>query len=131
MKALEIFYLLIIFNFFMFVFGTIMPDSIVYGGSINLTVLSVSLLAVVGGLGVAYAATYVVGSDKAPMSVLYSVFAVLFQGALVGSFFTFWNTVIHYMPILTIFYVLFLFLIESIFVIGMIQMSTGGWEGFK
>lgn len=143
MKALEIFYLLLIFNVLMAIIGGIIPKSQLKGNDQGfepkgtgftglLDFFTVAMSIVIPGLVAAYIATNVpsVGTSTSPLWVVYT-FAGAFQLVYVASWFTFWNPIVSLVPSIAVFGVLFTFLVESIFVLGMIQMTTGGFEAFK
>lgn len=141
---LEIFYLMIIFNVFMSVFGGITlqngqrlqthtPGDEFGGagqflvGPVSLTTVFIGVLAL---LGTAYYSTIVSGNAKTPLGVVYT-FAGTFQIAYFSCWITFWAPLVSSTPFIGIFYALFTFLVQSIFAIGFIQMTTGGWGLYK
>ena len=157
MKMIEIFYLMLIFNVIMFTLGGItMSNGVKLGGAApdearlgseqgfydtssssgefiaGIAGLTVIMTAVIGSLIIAYGITAIpgVGTAKTPMVVIYT-FAIAFQAAYMASWWTFWRPLSLLSPVIAGFEVLFSFLVESIFVIGFIQMSTGGWTGYK
>ena len=153
MKMIEIFYLMIIFNIFMFIFGTLsMPngqplnpgmagseegfgstDIKINGKNVmGLDDLLGAMLLILGLLAIAYGATMIpgVGTAKTPMAIVYS-FAIGFQLVYAASWATFWGQIYQKAPAIGVFALLFTFLVESIFVIGFLQMTTGGWGLFK
>lgn len=146
MKMLEIFYLMIIFNVFMFIFGSFTMSN---GEPLNpglkgaehgtsdaladISAFTALLGLVLGGLGAAYAYTAIpgVGTAKTPLAYVYITFGSLFQVVYMAAFATFWYPLVVRVPMLSVFSILFTFLVESIFVIGFIQMTTGGWGLYK
>lgn len=133
MKWLEIFYLMIFFNAIMAIFSAIGLHTPMTGGSVASDVSTVVAIfgVIVAGLGTAYGVTAIRGTEKTPMAYVYGVYGIAFQGAYIASYFTLWNPLVILIPQLSLFSILITFVVESIFVNGMIQMTTGGWEGFK
>jgi hypothetical protein len=154
---LEIFYLLIIFNVIMFIIGGItLPNGNKIGGNLpedvrqgdaegfystydennvfiaGIAGLTTIMTAVIASLVIAYGLTMLPtqGNARTPMVVIYG-FAIAFQAAYMAAWWTFWNPLSTLSPVIAGFQVLFAFLVESIFAIGMIQMSTGGWGLYK
>ena len=146
MKLIEIFYLMLIFNVFMFIFGTITlgnGEKLNVGtpGDSGTTVFAFMITAFgifMGGIVSIYYATSVLGNSRTPMAAVYT-FGAVFQIIYMGCFVSFWNPLIAAVGgdqsvagiVLTLFYALFAFLVESIFVMGFIQMTTGGWGLYK
>lgn len=141
---LEIFYKLIIFNTIMFVFGTVlhlttnMTGEPGNTGVVNLVAFGVILLIIIGALGIAYLASYLPvfgGTATSPLNVVYVLFGGAFQTIYIASWLSFWNQLITFARgydwVLAAFGILFTFMVESVFVIGFIQMTTGGWEAYK
>lgn len=155
MKLIEIFYLLVIFNVFMAVFAHIPmsngqnlmtpspgAESGFYGtdnpetGESIVTLADFILLmtALISSLIVLYTATTIVGNSRTPMASIYA-FALVFQVVYVAAWFTFWNPLIELTPdsmswITTTIGLLFTFIVESVYVLGFIQMTTGGWKTY-
>jgi hypothetical protein len=137
---------MLIFNVFMFIFGglTLSNGSRLltgFAGSeqgtgndfANMASFSVVLIGSIAGLGIAYGLTSIpgVGTAKTPLSYVYTVIGIAFQGIYISAFTTFWYPLINRVPFLSVFSILFTFLVESIFVIGFLQMTTGGWGLYK
>jgi hypothetical protein len=105
------------------------------GGVGGLTTITAMFIGVVASLGLSYYATSVLGNEKTPLGVVYT-FAIAFQVTYVLAWNSFWvpitsNLPEELTPVTLIFFGLFTFLVESIFAIGFIQMTTGGWGAYQ
>ena len=153
---LEIFYLLIIFNVFMSIFGMMTlgngdklgapspgsssgfdtaenPDT--HSSIVTLADFISIMTVLMGALVGLYVVTTFTGTAKTPLSAVYG-FGIVFQVVYMSAWYTFWRPLIQWTPesmsgITAVIGLLFSFLVESIFIIGFIQMSTGGWGLYK
>ena len=139
---IEIFYMLLIFIVFMGVFGRLGLHPM-QQGNLDPSGISTGFALLFGGTGIlaviagAYMATNLgIGTSKSPLWAVYG-FMIALQVVYLTFWVMFWTPLIalsvegNWAWTLGLFSALLHLLVESIFIIGCIQMSTGGWGLYK